>query len=139
GGWGGGGVGAMGSKEPAEAQRLLAEALRLSPSSARIWALEGRRRQLAADGSGAIEAYEKAVAADPRDITSRWSAARLLLERGSADRARAGRALRSALEQAPSNVFLLLRLLEFERDGPDRPAALSAAAGLRPALESEAP
>jgi tetratricopeptide (TPR) repeat protein len=136
-GWADGAVAAMRGKDLAEARRLLAEALRLSPSDARIWALEGQRRELAGDSTSAVEAYEKAAAADPRDLSSRWSAARLLLEKGAGDRTRAIRALRSAVQQAPSNVFLLLRLFEAEREAPDRSAAVATAGALRRALETE--
>jgi tetratricopeptide (TPR) repeat protein len=136
-GWADGAVAAMRSRDPTEAARLLAEALRLAPSDARVWALEGQRRELAGDSSGAIEAYERAVSADPRDLSSRWNAARLLLEKAAAERPRVLRALRAAVEQAPSNAFLLLRLFEIERESADRATALATAASLRRALEAE--
>ena len=133
-GWADGAIAAMRSKDLPEAARLLSEALRLAPSSARVWAAEGQRRELAGEAPAAIEAYEKAAAADPRDLPPRWSAAKLLSER---DKPRAVRALRSALEKAPANVFLLLRLLELERESSDRPAALATAGRLKAALETE--
>jgi tetratricopeptide (TPR) repeat protein len=136
-GWTDGAIAAMRGKELPEAARLLAQALRLAPSSGRVWAVEGERRELAGETAAAVEAYGRAVAADPRDLPARWSLAKLSLERGAVERPNALREVRSALEQAPSNVFLLLRLLEAEREGPDRAAALATANRLKAALEAE--
>ena len=136
-GWADGAIAAMRGKDLEEAGKLMSEALRLAPSSARVWALEGQRRELAGDVAGAVQACEQAAAAGPRELAPRWSAARLLLERGAAERPRALRALQSALQQAPSNVFLLMRVLEIEREGPDFAAALATAGQLRRAVEAE--
>lgn len=135
-GWANGAVAALRSKETAEARALLAEALRLAPGDPRVLALEGTRRELSGDAAGAIEAYEKAAAANPKDLVSRWSAARLATERGLGGRAQAVRALRSALQQSPGNLFLLLRLLELEREA-EPAAAASILETLRRYLEPE--
>ncbi|MEX1244348.1 MAG: VCBS repeat-containing protein [Thermoanaerobaculia bacterium] len=116
-GWSNGAVAAMRGKDLAAAARLLAQALRLSPGDARILALDGARRELAGDASGAIETYEKAAAAAPKDIASRWAAARLLTENGADGRPAAARNLEAALAEAPANLFLLLRLSELQRAG----------------------
>ena len=79
-GWADGAVVAMRAKEPDAAARLLSEALRVAPSNARVAALEGTRRELAGDTPGAIQWYEKAVSLDPKDLHSRWGAARLRSE-----------------------------------------------------------
>ncbi|HYX20523.1 MAG TPA: tetratricopeptide repeat protein, partial [Thermoanaerobaculia bacterium] len=59
-GWADGAVAAMRAKDAGTAAKLLAEALRLSPGDARILDLEGARRELSGDRSGAIASYEKA-------------------------------------------------------------------------------
>ena len=132
-GWANGAVAAMRAKDLAGAQRLLAEALRLLPGDARILALEGQRRELAGDTPGAIEAYEKAAAAAPKDIAARWAAARLLTERGPEGRGAALRNLGAALAEAPANLFLLLRLADLQRaesDAAGASATLDRLAGL---------
>ena len=119
------------------AASLMAEALRVAPSNPKVVALEGVRREQAKDTAGALASYDKAVSLDPKDLVSRWSAVRL--RSGSeADRARAIRDLEAALEQAPANLFLLLRLSELSRRAGD--AARSAAVSKRLAgLVSEDP
>lgn len=124
-GWANGAVAAMRAKDLAAAERFLADALRLSPGDARILALEGARRELAGDPARAIQDYEKAAAAAPKDIASRWAAARLLTERGSEGRRAAARSLEGALGQAPANLFLLLRLTELQRLEGDAAGAAS--------------
>ena len=136
-GWANGAVAAMRSKDGSDAKRLLAEALRIAPNDARVLALEGARREDAADPAGALEVYEKAAASNPKDVVSRWNAARLAMERGPAEAPRAMRLLRSALGEAPANVFLSLRVFELERESPDRAAALAALAGVTRVLEPE--
>ncbi len=93
----------------------MAEALRLAPSDARrsprSRACGASRRS---DAAGALSFYDKAVALDPKDLVSRWSAARLRSE-PSRIVPRAIRDLEAALEQAPANLFLLLRLCELQR------------------------
>jgi tetratricopeptide (TPR) repeat protein len=124
-GWANGAVAAMRAKDLAVAARLLAEALRLSPGDARILALEGTRREIAGDAAGAIQAYEKAAAAAPKDIASRWAAARVLTERGAEGRRAAVRNLEAALGEAPANLFLLLRLTDLQRAEGDPAGAAS--------------
>ncbi|MGH9315866.1 MAG: tetratricopeptide repeat protein, partial [Thermoanaerobaculia bacterium] len=135
-GWADGAVAAMRSKDLPEAARLLAQALRLSGNDGRVWALEGVRRELAGETS-ASDAYERAVAANPEDLVSRWSAARVLLGREPPDRSRALLVLQAALKQAPTNVFLLLRLFELVRGQGDRAGVASAWERLSGALEAE--
>ena len=126
-GWADGAVAAMRQKDPARAEKLLAEALRIAPGDARVLALEGARRELAGDRAGAIVEYEKAAAAAPGDVASRWAAARLSAEAGdAAGRAAAIRDLGAALAVAPANVFLLARLAEIARENGDTARALAA-------------
>jgi len=113
-GWADGAVAAMRGKDAAEAKKLMAEALALSPGDARVLALEGIRLELAGDPA-ALEAFEKAAAADPKDLGSRWNAAKLAAA-APGERARGIRHLEAALEQAPSNLFLLARLCEQRRE-----------------------
>src|SRR5262245_22364806 len=133
-GWADGAVAAMRGKNPAEAKRLMAEALARSPADARVLALEGIRRELDADPAGALDAFEKAAAADPKDLASHWNSARL----AGADpngRARAIRHLEAALERAPSNLFLLARLCESRREEGNAAAALPACDRMAKAIE----
>jgi tetratricopeptide (TPR) repeat protein len=109
----------------ASAGKLLAEARRLAPADARGRRLAGVLAEQGAQTDAAIEAYERAAAGDPRDLPSRWSAARLLADKPGS-RPRAIRALEDALEQAPANVFLLLRLSELRRAEGDRSGAEAA-------------
>ena len=132
-GWANGAVAAMRAKDLSGAGRLLAEALRLSPGDARILALEGQRRELAGDTPGAIQTYEKAAAAAPKDTASRWAAARLLTERGPEGRRAALRNLDAALAETPANLFLLLRRADLQRaegDTAGASATLDRLAGL---------
>ncbi|PYQ35172.1 MAG: hypothetical protein DMF55_07910 [Acidobacteria bacterium] len=123
-GWADGAVVALRAKDLARAKALLSEALSRSGNDARVLALEGVRRELAGDAATAIEAYEKAVAADPSDLPSRWAAARLLTEKVPGGAPRALSALEKALERAPANVFLLARLAEGFRAAGDSAKAL---------------
>lgn len=137
-GWCNGAVAALRSRDLVEAKRLLTEALLLAGNDARVLALEAVRRELSGDPAAAVEAYERASAADPKDLASRWSAARLLAEKVAGGRPRAIRALETALEQAPVNLFLLARLAELRREEADRAAALAALERLTRALEADA-
>ncbi|HEV8608663.1 MAG TPA: FG-GAP-like repeat-containing protein [Thermoanaerobaculia bacterium] len=134
-GWANGAVTALRAKDAVAAKELLAEALRRAPDDARVLSIEGTRRELAGDFAGAVEACEKAAAADPADLVSRWSAARLLSEKIPAGSARAIRMIESALERAPSNLFLLARLSELRRNAGDAAGALEAHDRLARALE----
>ena len=138
-GWADGAVVAMRGKDLAAAQKLLAEALRLAPGDPRVLAIEAARLELAGDRTGAIEEYEKAAAASPRDLASRWSAARLAAEQGNAaGRAAAIRDVEAALAQAPANLFLLVRLCEWRRAEAIRPAAIAASDRLAALVAGEA-
>ena len=106
-GWADGAVAALRGKDLPAASRLMAEAIRLSPSNARVAALEGTRRELSGDVAGAIQSFERAAMLDPKDLASRWSAARL---RSDADPRRAIRDIEASLAQAPANLYLLVRL-----------------------------
>ena len=134
-GWADGAVAAMRAKDPADAKRLLAEARRLAPKDARLFALEGTRLELDGDSAGALEAFERAAAADPADIASRWSAARLAAA-APGGRPRAIGNLEAALERAPSNLFLLARLCEHRREEGNPAAALSACDRMVRAIEA---
>ena len=140
-GWADGAVAAM-RGDPANlavAAALLAEALRVAPSNPKVVALEGVRREQAKDKGGALASYDKAVSLDPKDLVSRWSAVRLRSESDAgADRPRAIRDLEAALEQAPANLFLLLRLSELARRSGDTDKAAAVSKRLA-ALVSEDP
>ena len=125
-GWADGAVAAMRARDLETAQKLLAEALRLSPGNPSVLALEATRKELSGDTAGAAETYERAAASAPRDVASRWAAARILSAGSSEDKRRARADLEMALSQAPANLFLLLRLLELARATGDAPAAASA-------------
>ncbi len=138
-GWANGGVVALREKDLAATEKLLAEAARLAPSDPRVAALRGTLAEQAGQADAAIAFFEKAAAGDPRNLASRWSTARLLAEKPGG-RPRAIRQVQEALDQAPSNVFLLLRLSELERIEGDRAGAeaaldrvLAEAAGSTPA------
>ena len=138
-GWADGAVAGMRAKDLAQAEKLLQEALLLAPSDARILAIEGARREAAGDRAGAIEVYEKAAAASPKDLASRWSAARLHAEAGdAAGRAAAIRDLDAALAQAPANLFLLVRLAELSREAGDATKAAEASDRLAALVAGEA-
>jgi tetratricopeptide (TPR) repeat protein len=125
-GWANGAVAAMRARDLATAEKLLAEALRLSGSDARILALEGTRRELAGDLSAAADAYARAAAAAPKDLSSRWASARLLAAQGEDGKRRAVAGVEAALAQAPANLFLLLRLSELGRGIGDAATTASA-------------
>jgi len=134
-GWADGAVAALRAKDGTAAKELLAGALSRAPGDARVLSIEGTRREIAGDFAGAVETYEKAAAADPDDLVSRWSAARLLSEKLPGSSARASRMLESALERAPANLFLLARLAELRRNSGDAAGALEAHDRLAHALE----
>ncbi len=113
-GWADGAVAAMRGKDLPGARKLLAEAQRLAPKDPRVASLSGTLAELSGQTDASVEAFEKAASADPKDLPSHWSAARLLSEKPGG-RVRAIRVVREALEQAPANLFLLLRLSELER------------------------
>ncbi len=136
-GWANGAVAAMRAKDEALAARLMAEALRLAPDEARVLALEGARRELAGDRAGAIESYRKAAALSPRDVASLWNAARLEAETGEASRRGAIRNLEAALVEAPTNVFLLVRVLELYRADGDTARAIAASERLAALVAGE--
>jgi tetratricopeptide (TPR) repeat protein len=133
-GWADGAVAAMRAGDLSEARKLLAEALRLSPADSRVLALDGTLKELEGDAAGAVEAFTKAAAANPKDLASHWSAARLS---GAipAGRERSVREIGAALKEAPANVFLLARLCEGRREEGDRAAALEACGRMARAIE----
>ncbi len=135
-GWANGAVAAMRSQDQPEAKRLLTQALLLAGNDARVLFLEGVRRELAGEPAAAVEAYERAAAANPKDLVSRWNAARLLAEKIPGGRARAIGAFEAALEQAPANLFLLVRLVELRQQEADRAGAAAAFDRLTRALEA---
>ncbi|HYK42253.1 MAG TPA: hypothetical protein VE007_07670, partial [Thermoanaerobaculia bacterium] len=124
-GWADGAVAALRAKNFPEAKTLAAEALKRSPRDARVLAIDAARAEAAGETAAAVSAYERAAAASPKDLASRWSAARLLLAASPPDRDRARRHLEAALAEAPGNQFLLFRLLEVERSTGDRTRALA--------------
>src|SRR5262249_23473496 len=121
-GWANGAIVAMRGKDLAAAAKLLAEARRLAPEDSRLGGLGGRAGRWgggggrggegAGDGAGASEGFEKAAAAQPKDIASRWSAARLNADAGPAGKKKALAAVEAGLAEAPANLFLLLRFSE---------------------------
>ncbi len=137
-GWADGAVAAMRAKDLREARRLLDGAAKLAAADARILALQGTLFELEGQETAAVAAFEKACAANPRDLVSRWSQARLLADRVPGGRPRAVAVLRGALEQAPGNALLLARLFEVELDAGDRGAAGSTLSKLAASLEAEA-
>jgi Tfp pilus assembly protein PilF len=128
-GWADGAVAAMRQKDLDRAAKLLAQAKLLAPGDARVLALEGTLDELSGDPSGAVESFRRAAAASPKDLASRWAAARLESEEGAQGRRRAVRDLEAALEEAPANLFLLVRLSELAR--AEGEAARAAAADER--------
>src|SRR6266851_3648534 len=76
-GWADGAVAAMRGKQLPEAKKLLAEALRLAPADARLLSLSGTLSELEGDRGVALDAFGRAAAANPKDVASRWAAARL--------------------------------------------------------------
>ena len=133
-GWADGAIAAMRAKDHAQAKKLLAEASRLAAADSRVLALEGTLRELEGDSAGAVEAFEKAAAINPKDLPSRWSAARLAAG-NPGSRQRSIRNIEAALEQSPANLFLLARLCEQRREEGNRPAALSACDRMGRAIE----
>jgi tetratricopeptide (TPR) repeat protein len=138
-GWANGAVVELRAKDLERAKGLLAEALKRAGNDAQVLAIEGARRELAGDAAGAVEAYERAAAADPSDLEARWAAARLLSEKIPGGAPRAAKAVEGALERAPANVFLLARLSELARAAGDVPKALQVHDRLRAALEGSDP
>ena len=133
-GWADGAIAAMRAKDLRQARKLLAEALRLSPADSRVLALDGTLRELEGDPAGAVEAFARAAAANPKDLASRWSAARL--SAGTpAGRERSVREIGAALQEAPANVFLLARLCEDRREEGDRAEAGNACDRMARAIE----
>ncbi|HMF09944.1 MAG TPA: tetratricopeptide repeat protein, partial [Thermoanaerobaculia bacterium] len=88
-GWADGAVAALRRKEPAQARELLAAASRLAPGDAKVLALAGVLAEVEGRPDEAVGAYSRAFAADVRDLPSRWSAARLLIEKVPGGRPRA--------------------------------------------------
>ena len=124
-GWADGGITAMRARDLETARKLLAEALRLSGGDPRVLALEAARLELAGEAAAAAETYSRAAAAAPKDVASRWAAARL--RSGDAASKRAALAdLDAALKTAPANQFLMVRQLELARAIGDSAAAASA-------------
>ncbi|HEY6930898.1 MAG TPA: FG-GAP-like repeat-containing protein, partial [Thermoanaerobaculia bacterium] len=137
-GWANGAIAAMRSKDLAGARRLLAEAEKLAPRDARVAALQGVLEEQAENIPGAVQAYEKAAAADPKDLSSRWSAARLLAEKVAGGRPRAITAVQAALQVAPANTFLLARQFDWEQDSGDRAGIAQAWERFARALDADA-
>ncbi len=135
-GWADGAVVALRAKDAAAAKELLVEALRLAPNDSRVLALEGTRAETAGDAAAAVAAFSRAAAANPRDLSSRWNAVRLLSSGAAPDRVRARREIDGALGQAPDNLFLLLRSVEIDREAGDRSRALLAFDRLAKGLEN---
>ncbi|MDQ6893429.1 MAG: FG-GAP-like repeat-containing protein [Acidobacteriota bacterium] len=125
-GWADGAVAALRAKAFGEAKSFAAEALKRAPGDARVLAIEGARAEAAGEAAAAVSAYERAAAASPKDLSSRSSAARLLLAASPPDRERARRHLEAALAQAPANQYLLFRVLDLDRSGGDRARTLAA-------------
>jgi tetratricopeptide (TPR) repeat protein len=119
-GWADGAVAAIRSKDLAGARRLLDEAARLAPASSPVLALRGTLEELSGDFPAAVASFGKAAAGNPKDLVSRWSAARLLAERVPGAQARALEQLNLALREAPANVFLLARLFQWGLDSGDK-------------------
>ena len=138
-GWADGAVVAMREKNLAGAKTLLAQALRLAPGDGRVLALQATLEELEGNFPAAVEAAEKAAAASPRDLVSRWAAARVLSEKIPNGRPRALGLLSAALQSAPANLFLLARLFELELQGAgaDRSKPAAAFEKLEHALEAE--
>jgi tetratricopeptide (TPR) repeat protein len=125
-GWADGAVTALRAKSFGEAKSLAAEALKRAPGDARVLAIEAARAEAGGDAASAVSAFERAAAANPKDLSSRWSATRLLLAASPPDRERARRHLEGALAEAPGNQYLLFRTLDLERSGSDRARTLAA-------------
>jgi len=138
-GWANGAVAAMRSRDLAGARELLAGAVSRAPRDARVLALEGTRLELAGDAAGAIEAYQKAAAANDSDVASLWAAARLLTGNVPGGAVRAARTVEAALERAPANLFLLARLGELQRTAGEPAKALETHDRLVRALERKDP
>jgi tetratricopeptide (TPR) repeat protein len=136
-GWADGAVVAMREKNLAGAKSLLAQALRLAPGDARILALQATLEELEGNFPAAVEAAEKAASSSPRDLVSRWAAARVLSEKIANGQPRALELLSAALQEAPANLFLLARLFELELQGGDRSKAAATFEKLERALEAE--
>jgi hypothetical protein len=137
-GWADGAVAAMRADDLGTARQLLAEALRLAGQDSRVLALEGARLELAGDSAGAAEVHARAAAAAPRDVASRWAAARLRSAGDATAKRRAVADLQAALEVAPANQFLLVRQLELARSTGDAAAAASAHRSLAALVGGEA-
>jgi tetratricopeptide (TPR) repeat protein len=133
-GWANGAVAAMRASDLPAARKLLGEAMRLSPADSRVLALDAALRELEGDTAGAVEGFAKAAAGNPEDLPSRWAAARLS-GKTPAGAARAIREIETALEHAPSNVFLLARLCEARREEGNGAAAVSACDRMGRAIE----
>jgi len=138
-GWANGAVAAMRSGDLASARDLLAGALSRAPRDGRVLALEGTRRELAGDAPGAVDAYEKAGAANDSDPAPLWAAARVLTGKVAGGAGRASRMVQAALERAPANVFLLARLAELRRTAGEPAPALDAHDRLVRSLEGKDP
>src|SRR6266496_1974301 len=136
-GWADGAVVALREKNAARAEPLLAQARRLAPGDARILSLQVTLEELKGNAPAAVEAAEKAAAASPKDVVSRWAAARLLSEKIANGRPRAIELLSAALTEAPANLFLLARLFELELQGADRSKPAATLEKLERALEAE--
>ena len=110
-GWADGAIAAMRQKDLGAAGKLLAQARALAPGDARVLALQGTLDELAGDLPGAVVAFRKAAAASPKDVASRWAAARLESEQGPEGKRRAlsddrGRAGSDARQPLPAGAAL---------------------------------
>src|SRR5947209_18281755 len=99
------------------------EASRLAPRSAQARERLGDTLYDLGRKEEALAAYRDAAAVDPGAVTARIGSARVLGDRGDVARARAE--LSSALERAPTNLFLLLSRGNLAARAGDRKAALA--------------
>ncbi len=99
------------------------EAARLAPRSAQARERLGDTLYDLGRKDEALAAYRDAAAVDRDSVTARIGAARVLGDRGDLAAARAE--LSSALERAPTNLFLLLSRGNFAARAGDRKSALA--------------
>jgi len=108
---------------PEEAVAEYREAARLAPRSAQARERLGDTLYDLGRKTEALQAYRDAASVDPGSITARIGVARVLGDQGNFAAARAE--LTTALERAPSNLFLLLSRGNLAARAKDRKAALA--------------